>query len=199
MTAFNATLANRLYRSYWQDGSVDLFAGVALALVGVAWLSNAHAVAAVAPAVAVPVWAAFRAKCVAPRLGQVKFDEGRRTKLRRGHFTTLVLGIVALLLSVGAFLLARQGSSPAPWVRESIAALPAVLVGLLAVLSALLFDIRRLAFYGLACVAAGAAVAALGLDPGWSLLAGGCVATVSGVLLFQRFLRQFPVLNTELE
>jgi hypothetical protein len=188
--------ADRVYRAYLQDGSIDLFAGLAVAGTGAAWLFGLVALGPIAPAVAVPLWMAFRRQWVEPRLGRVVFDASRRGRLRRAHLLLIAAGCAALVLAVATYL-ASAGGRP-DWSRTLAPALPAALVGLAAVLSALVFAIPRLAAYAVPFVLGGALVAALDAEPGWALLAGGVVVAAAGGARLARFFRQFPLLSNEL-
>lgn len=53
---------HRVYRSYWQDGALDLIGGLAFVCIGVAWVTGHYLVGTLAPVLAVPIWSAFRKK-----------------------------------------------------------------------------------------------------------------------------------------
>ncbi len=199
MNTYIETPRDRIFRAYWQDGSIDLFAGIGLALIGIGWLADLIAISAVFPAILVPLWVAFRSKLVEPRLGHIRFDQPRRSQLRRVHTGLLIAGCVMLLLGIAVYLKFRGPLAVDQWLRAVVPALPAVLVGFGGVLTGFLMGLHRFARYGIACIAAGLIVALLQVDPGWSLLAGGCVALISGALLLRAFFRDFPLLPGELE
>lgn len=200
MTETNEGASERVYKVYWQDGSVDLFVGASLVAVGVGWIIDQVTLAAVAPAISVPIWSAFRTKFIEPRIGYVKFDEPRRRQIKRGHIMLILLGWVTLLAGVAMYFLST-GSAVAP--RESlkkfIPALPAMLIGTGMVLAAVMFSLYRFAIYGGAFVCAGVVVALLRWNPGWSLLAGGIVAAASGAIMLSQFFRQFPKLQDTMD
>ncbi len=190
--------ADRVYRAWWQDGGIDLFAGLGLVGIGITWLLDAAVFGAVLPALAVPLWKAYRERVVEPRLGRVRFAEPRRRSLHRAQLTLIAAGVACLAISLAGWFASREGTTSDAW-RALVPALPAALVGLAGLLSALLFGQPRLLGYALACVLFGLAGAALDLEPGWTLLAGGIVTALSGALLLRRFLRTFPVLSNELD
>jgi len=97
------------------------------------------------------------------------------------------------------FQMLRPGQGAAEWARIVSPALPAVLVGFGAGLASVVFAMPRLAVYGLVSVGFGVVAAALGLEPGWSLLAVGVFTILCGSLLLRRFLREFPRLPSEIE
>jgi steroid 5-alpha reductase family enzyme len=69
-----------------------------------------------------------------------------------------------------------------------VAALPAALLSVLALLTTLLTGTRRFAYYGLALLLIAAAAALLGWGPGAPILAGGLLVLASGITLLLRFL-----------
>lgn len=196
-TTASPSPADRVYQAWWQDGSIDLFAGLTLCGISVAWLLDGVVFGAAMPALGVPLWQAFRRRVVEPRLGHVQFAASRRERLRRGQLAMIAAGGAALLaiLCTGLF---APGALPltAP---ELAPALPAALVGSAALLSAAMFQRARLALYAIPLVLAGGLVAWRDAEPGWALLAGGITVSLAGALLLVRFLRAFPVLPTELD
>lgn len=194
----HASRRDRVFQATWQDGSIDLAAGLAVVAIALFWFADLFAFAPIAPALAVPLWMAFRQVVVEPRLGRVTFDAARRRRTRRGHVVLLAVGVAVFLVAVLLYLgVTRDGSDEL--LRSLVPALPAALLGLGAGLAALLFGMGRLALYGAGFVVAGLAVAALGLEPGWALLAGGLVPTLVGTALLARFLRDFPRLSGDLD
>ena len=99
---------------YWQDGSVDLFAGLGLTWIAVAWLCDLIALGPLAAAVFVPSWVAFRRRVVEPRLGHVRFNEQRQSRLRKAHVTLIGIGSHVLPLSRE-----RITTRVAPWISPS--------------------------------------------------------------------------------
>ena len=191
------TTEKRVYTAYWQDGSVDLFAGIGLTSIGIAWILDLVALGPIAPAVAVTLWAPFRQRVVEPRLGHVRFGAARRGRLKMAHLILVVLGCATLMLGVGAYLMRDRGGASADgpsedWVRLLVPALPGVLMALGAILSAGLFSIPRFALYALPLLAGGIIVVLIDGDP-------GVVMPLVGSVLLARFLKEFPVLSNELE
>ena len=91
---------DRVYEACWQDGSIDLFAGVAAAGIGVAWIFDLVVMGPIAPALAIPLWVAFRRRVIEPRLGHVRFDSSRRRRLKRAHVVSVISAcILAQILS----------------------------------------------------------------------------------------------------
>ncbi|NVJ69975.1 MAG: hypothetical protein HWE08_06460, partial [Alphaproteobacteria bacterium] len=51
-----------LTRQFFDDGLLDMFVGVGLALIGIAWLSGLLALGAIVPAVMMQYWKPLRQK-----------------------------------------------------------------------------------------------------------------------------------------
>lgn len=190
------TPEERVFQTYWRDGSLDLFVGLGALAVGLAWLFGVIWLGAVVPAMLVPLWSVFRQRLIEPRLGQARFNAERRVRVRRGHLGLLALGVVAFVVVGTAFFMMARGGPPADWVGRLIPALPAALLGIGALVAAGLFGLPRLAIYGIVFFIAGGAVAVTDGEPGWGILAGGLVTATSGAVLLCCFLRAFPRLQS---
>lgn len=187
----------RLYRASWQDGSIDLVAGLAAAMIGAGWLAEQFVASAFVPALAVPAWVLLRRRLIEPRLGRVRFDPARRRRLTQAQVGIFVVGAGLLALFAG-LAVAGDATPIVDRLRAAVAGLPAALLGLLALISGLALGIARFGLYALAFVAAAAAVVAMDLEPGWAILAGGVATAGAGFALLCAFLRRFPPLSNEL-
>lgn len=189
----------RVYEAYLHDGSIDLFAGLGAVFIGLTWILDLAVLTPIAPVLVIPGWILFRRMVVEPRLGHVRFDHSRRARLRRAHVVLFAVGCGALILAVAAWFLIRGDRTARDVLGTLVTALPSVLLGIGAAVSALMFGFARFALYGLAFVLAGLGVVLLELEPGWALFAGGVVTTVAGCMLLIKFMRSFPRLSNELE
>ncbi len=191
-----AKLESKIYTGYWQDGTVDLVAGGCLALIGLSWINGYPALGAIVPALGVPVWMALRQSVTVPRMGQVKFSQQREARQRRGLVWTLGLGVAALLLFASLYALAAvrpESDSDFLAVKvQWIAALPPVLLSVLALCAALMLGLGRFAVYAGVLVLAGLVVAVADLDPGWGMFGAGAVVWVAGIVILARFMKRYP-------
>lgn len=192
-------LEERVYKAYWQDGSVDLFAGIGLTCIAVAWIFDLVALGPIAPAIAIPFWVAFRRRVVEPRLGHLRFDEQRQSRLRKAHVTLVSIGCATLALGIVTYVLRTGGRGDGAWVRTLVPALPGALIAVGAIITAIVFSIPRFALYAVPFMLGASTVAILDCDPGWGLLGGGLATTIAGGVLITHFLRNFPVLSSELK
>ena len=181
-------LENQLFRTYWDDGLLDLVCGVALLCIGVGWWFQQVVLAAVAPALIWPLWAPLRRKLIEPRAGFVEFSHARQQHVHRSLRLTLLLGIGAFLLGIGAFAYVQYQGMDSDYIRI-IPAVPAALLAGGAFIGAQFTRARRFMIYGLVMLLAAGVTAVYDLGPAVPMLIGGIVVTLSGLSLMIRFLQ----------
>lgn len=120
-----AKVEQRIFRSYWQDGLLDLLAGVSAVLIGGSWLLDMFALSLGIPILAIYCWLWIRRRVTEPRFGHVVFSPKGQHDLKHG-----LIAIVALGLVVGGNLITRiwlnqQQSSFSEWFAPAI---PGVIV-----------------------------------------------------------------------
>jgi hypothetical protein len=193
-------LERRAYQTLWEDGLIDVCAGLGLLGVGVSWIWGQPALGAVAPATLVPLWAVARSRISLPRAGYVEFGPARKALQRRHLGTLLLLGLATLALAVVVYLSKRGGAEGAggtgdldDWARTLVPALPCVLLGFGAGLVAALFGVRRFFFYAALLVGVGGVGIVFELEPGWQILASGLGVSAIGLAILIGFLRHNPV------
>jgi len=191
-------LESEAYRDSYSDGLVDVFIGLGMALVGGTWLwfeAQAGVVGAIAAAVAwmmVPV----RRRMVEPRVGYVRWAPPR-IKWERKQLRVLFWMLTAAVLIGIAFAQASvQGGEVPSGDRTIVAGVPAILLGVGALIVAAKSDVRRLWGYGAVLLTAAGVTIAVEAGPGGSLLVAGATIGVSGFALFARFLRLHPMADT---
>ena len=181
-------LENQLFRTYWDDGLLDLVCGVALLSIGIGWWFQQVALAAVAPALIWLLWAPLRRKLIEPRAGFVEFSHARQQHARRSLRLALLLGIGAFLLGIGAFVYVQYQGMNSDYIRI-IPAVPAALLAGGAFIGAQFTRARRFMIYGLVMLLAAGVTAVYDLGPAVPMLIGGIVVTLSGLSLMIRFLQ----------
>jgi len=188
-------LEQKAYGSRWDDGLLDLFAGVSVLLLGVLWLiPGAEAFGGIAPVLLVPIWPVARKRITEPRAGYVEFGDARRGQERRVFRSLLLVGMGALFLGVAAYFFVRgDGRMGEDWVAIVIPALPGVLVGIGAVLAGLMIGLDRLMAYGLLLMALATGFTYYGAEPGLYLAVGGAIVTVLGAIRLSRFMTAHPI------
>lgn len=186
-----SALELRTQRAYWGDGLLDLFCGVALVAIGVAWLTDQVVLGAIVPALLVPIWKPMRARFTEPRLGVVELNEARQQRNRSFLQLMLFAGTGSFLLALGTFLLVTQVPDASVY---AVKAMPGLLVGLAALATARALQLRRFALYGAVTIAGAGVVAAVAvLNPGWAFVAGGAACLTAGVVLVRSFVHEHPV------
>ncbi len=180
----------RLYSSYWGDGLLDLLVGVALLTIGVGWWQDQPVLAAVAPALMVPLWAPLRRRIVEPRAGYVEFSQARQSQTRTGLKVTFALLVGTFLLGVGLFLYLQRAEGPEPvsGLGHYIAGLPAMLLAIGALIGAQITAAHRFRAYAVLLFLCGATTIAMGWGPAMPMLVGGIGVFLSGLVLMVRFL-----------
>lgn len=187
-------MERKFYASTWEDGLLDLFAAVALILIGTGWLAGYVVLAAAGPAVMVPLWPGIRRIIVEPRVGYVEHGAERKREERTGFGLLMTAGFAALIGGVVFYVMLRIGEFEASEVLPaSIPALPAVLIAVGSVLVASMLNLRRFMAYAGVLVMGGIGAAIFDLKPGVAILGAGVFVFACGVLLLGRFLSQNPV------
>ncbi|MEJ2503911.1 MAG: hypothetical protein P8177_11470 [Gemmatimonadota bacterium] len=175
------TPETRLFQAYWEDGTLDLVGGVALAIIGLSYVLELHVLVGLVLPVALLVGWGIRRRVVEPRAGYVEFSRPRRERSERqlvGAFT-VGLGLLAVVV-----LVAVRGVEGAAFVDG----LPAVLIAVGLGLVGWLTGSGRFGAYAALFLGLGAVTLLLGTAPGWPLVVGGAVVGLSGAVLFGRFL-----------
>jgi len=185
------SLERQVYRTYWNDGLLDLFGAVGVLAIGVAWLADAHVFGAIVPAMLVPIWSPLRQRLIDPRLGLVEFsdDRERRNRKQLGMVAALGAGTLGLALIL-YFVRTRLGIDAD---LSLVAALPALLLALLAIITALLVSTARFLLYAAMLAISGVAGALYGFEPGPILVIAALPILGIALHVLGRFLRNNPV------
>ena len=180
------SLEEKMIKTYWHDGLLDLLLGLGLVVVGIAWQFDMVALSSVAAAL-VPLWKPLRQKLVEPRLGHVVFTQAREKRERSFLSSMAVLGLVFLAAGVFAYVSFETGGAlPMHWVPG----LPAVLLAIPVVAVGPLIKSHRFLIYGAVLALSGVGAVVWGLKPGAAFLASGAVILVVAVWLMVRFFRE---------
>lgn len=184
-------IESRVYRAYWNDGLLDVFAAVGVLAIGISWSFDAVVAGAVTPALLVPLWGPFRQRFIEPRLGTVEFSDARERTNRERLRLVLLLGVGAFALGVSLYFL-RDRLALDPDV-SLIAGLPAFLLAVLAALTALLVSTGRFLAYAALLILAGAIGATSGWEPGLILVSAAFPMLLVAIAVLLRFFRNNPV------
>ena len=190
-------IENRVYRVYWNDGLLDVFAAVGVLLIGIAWTFDFVVGGAITPALLIPLWGPFRQRFIEPRLGMVEFTEKRERTNRSRLLLVILLGIGAFALVVSLYLL-RNRLALEPSV-SFIAGLPALLLAIPAALTAMLVSTGRFLVYAALLVIAGGVGANTGWEPGPILVSAGIPILIIASTVLLRFVRNNPIATEDLE
>jgi len=187
MTSHVDQLEQRLFRHYWDDGLLDLFAGLAVVGIGICWTFDLVALGAIVPVLLLPFWTPLRRALVEPRAGLVEFSDERDRKTRRLLRHSVWLGVIALAAFV--VLYTRIRSNPGALLPLVAPAIPALLIGLASALAGLALGLPRFLWYAALLAACGLGVAITDSRPEGAMIAGGVLVCAGGAWLLARFLR----------
>lgn len=182
------TVESALFRSYWDDGLLDLLCGVGLLGIGIGFETDYFIFSVMMPALLTVLWRPLRARVVEPRSGYVRFTQSRRRRTTRGLQLTTALGVMAFILAVALFPVLRSRGST-PLVVQLVPGLPAALVAVGFSLGGLLTGARRFQYYAVALVVAAILTIFLGGNPGPPLAAVALLVVATGTVLLGRFLK----------
>ncbi len=135
----------------------------------------------------------IRRRIVEPRIGYVRWTAPRLKWERKQLRLLFWLGAAALLVGGAAALAVVRGDGVTSGDRNVVAGLPAILLAIGAFVLAATSGFKRLWGYGAVLVSAAAVTILIEAGPGGSLLAAGAAIGVVGVVLLSRFLRVNPV------
>jgi hypothetical protein len=187
----SAKLERRVYSSYWSDGLLDVFAAVGVLLIGLSWANDLVAVAAIVPALLLPLWPLLRRKLIEPRTGHIEFLEERTERNRWRLQLVAYLGIALLILAIELYLL-RDKVTALP-MAEWAAGLPAWILAILALVTALLAGSPRFLVYALILVLSGVFGAVAGWSPAAILMTAGSLMLAIAAAVITRFLFRHPL------
>lgn len=180
-------IGERLFRSDWHDGLVDLLAGLALLTMGIGWLLGLGPTAAVLAPPWIVLWAPIRRRYVEPRAGAVRHSGRIQSRADARLSVALACGLGALALV--AALAVGVGRGAGAWEMEWIAAVPALLTAVAAVVAGVLLGAGRFYSYALMLVAAGLVLDATSPEPGRAFIAVGLAMVGTGGMMLGRLAR----------
>jgi len=183
-------LEKSVYRTYWNDGLIDLLAAIGVLAVGLLWVWERPVFAAIVPPLLVPLWGPCRRRLIEPRLGMIEFSDDRDRRSRQSLRLVFFLGVGCLVMAVGMYL-ARDALAVGRDI-DFIAGLPAFLLAIMAALTGLLIASTRFMAYALVLVLAGVTGAYAAWSPGQIIVAAGLVMLFSSVVILTRFFRSNP-------
>jgi hypothetical protein len=192
-------LERRTYRDFYSDGIIDIYVGISLLWIGVAWiwLPDMAGLAGVFPAIFIAPMLAGRKRFLERRIGYVKWTETRRQWEHRNLVAALIAGTVFLLLGVGVYMLASDSAADRDILGTMAPGLIAWLLAALAIGLAFLMSARRMLLYGAVLIAGGIWTAQADANPGWPLLVAGSLIAITGVAMLIGFVRRNPVMDQQ--
>jgi hypothetical protein len=183
------------YPLYHDDGLLDVFAGLGIVFAGLFFAAGMPWLVAVLPTSLGPAWYAAQKALVASRIPSPRAEAVSPKRVGRLLVLLAILGILSLLLGLGAVLGWKLGALPA-WLRGRPAALPAIGLGLPTALAlALSGALLRIArYYTYAALAAAAFAGSYVADwaAWWPVVIVGGLLAAGGVVSLISFVCQHP-------
>lgn len=189
------------YKSYNQDGLIDIFVGFYILLFGAsiflhnfAEFSTWFIIPAIFPSIMVPIWISFKRRITIPRIGYVKFGLKSAKKLM-----TVFLGLA--VAGLGVFMIfGLGGSMHQSWaiaIRDLIISNSMIIIGISAALISSLFaltmGLKRLYVYGLVTLTMFLVGHFMVIQFEYFLFAIGFAIVIYGFVLLRQFLKKFPL------
>lgn len=187
-------LQQRTYKSYHQDGLIDMIIGLSFIGFGLnmAFDNSAFIFLAWLPII---LYVPFKNRVTVPRIGYVKF-----TAPNRILFGAVIAGLLVLLLGIFVFLIAGPDQIPAPmnaWLKQYHMLLLGSITALFFAGAALITSITRLYTHAILIVAIFAVGTWLNIAPAIYVITTGLLIEVVGIWMLARFLRKYPVASEE--
>ena len=192
-------LERRTYRGFYSDGIIDIYVGISLLWIGVAWiwLPDIAGLAGVLPAIFITPMLAGRKRFLEQRIGYVKWTEPRRQWEHRNLVAALIAGTAFMLLGVGVYTFASDSAANRDILGNVAPGLIAWLLGAVTIDLAVLMSARRMLAYAGVLVAGGIWTAQANASPGWPLLPAGILITATGTAMLIGFIRNNPVVDQQ--
>lgn len=195
-------IERRAYLTYHKDGIIDIYLGFSIVMLSIIMLSTLFE-----GTEAITMWGGMggtlalfpifyresKKRYTFPRLGYVKFSE-KKGRSRNSIMMLLGLGTLSSLMGLWAFYLGTKGD--VLWVETIIAHwhwfLASLFLGLF-MLFGYITDLKRLYYYGLGSFVLFASGNFVPVKGFWLVFALGGAMMTTGVILLQRFKREYPL------
>jgi MFS family permease len=185
-----------LYRSYHEDGLIDIFVGSWLITMTIGFVYDLFIIPAIYPALSIPMWRDAKNRITAPRTGLVKFgDLGSRGQ---NKMQLLVMIIIAVFSVAGLILIVTTGPPGAPeWLGDNFNLVMGAVGLTIFVAFASMSGIKRFYGYGLATLIIMAVGQFLGIS--WYVCTApvGIIMVAYGLITLGVYMRDHPVASKE--
>jgi hypothetical protein len=195
-------IERRVFLTYHKDGIIDIYLGLSIVTLSIVMLSTLleGTEASMMWGGMTGTFALFpifyresKKRYTFPRLGYVKFSE-KKGRSRNSIMMLLGLGTLSALMGLWAFFLGSKGD--VLWIETIIAHwhwfLASLFLGLF-LLFGYITDLKRLYYYGLGSFVLFASGNFVPVKGFWLVLALGGAMMTTGLILLQRFKREYPL------
>jgi hypothetical protein len=181
------------YLSYFEDGILDIIAGLLVLAFGLAMVFDASTLFIFTWMPIMLYWP-VKQVITLPRMGFVKFSPERQRKISRNYVLLIVAGTLSLLLGLVAFV---GFESPIFNFRlfmrtYSLLLLGVVMAGAFGLIS-ILYEIRRFMAYAVLVFSAWLAPFLFQIHEGVLVAFAGGLISLIGIVILVRFLNHYPL------
>lgn len=190
-------LEQEAFSNAYSDGIFDLFVGISLIWIGVAWLwlPDLAGLAGILPAVFIVPMIEIRKRLVEPKIGYVKWSDARESQERRTLTQMLGFGVLVLAVGVGVFFITTQTDADTDVLANVVPALPAWLLGIGAGLFGFVSGVGRAFWYAAILSVAGGVTIWLDQGPGVGLFVSGILITLIAVTMVVSFFGRYKTVE----
>lgn len=184
-------LEKKIVTQFWNDGLVDVLAGLGILIIGIAWHFDVVPLGVIAPALLVPLWKPLRTKITEPRLGMVELSDPQQHRNRSFLVVSILLGVATLIAGVIVYIVAiNRIQFEAKFI---VAGLPMILLSFMSFMTAMITASKRFITYGFILVGCGLATIWLGQKPGGGMLIAGSMILLSGIYVLTKFIQRYRI------
>lgn len=194
-------LEKETYSSFHNDGILEMLLGLWMIIFGIGLAYDMAFIGGVLAATGYPLWLVARKLITEPRLGLVNFGKQRQDIIKQGLSALLVLMIVSFVFNLSLYYLAASSPESKAWLKNHMPAIAPlyIIIILMMVLCARLFDVKKLYYYAAGSFFVLVLGAVFSLHDAVILSANGSFFAVIGVVTLFNFVKKYPVVGKEVD
>lgn len=187
-------LESEVYRSRFSDGSIEIYLGVSLTWIGIAWmfLPAVSGLAGILPAIFVAPFVAWRTRFLEQRVGYVRFGSERRSWERRNVIMMLLAGLFIFALGISVYVIGTSAEADTTILTSIAPGLIAFLLAAIASGIAIITGTWRMLVIAAVLIAGGIFAAINDANPGLPLIPAGAIAAIWGTVMLVMFVKKHP-------
>ena len=96
-------IEKKAYLSYYQDGLLDIFLGIAIISFGIGMATDQSYIGSIMPAILFPLWVTIKKSITIPRIGNVNFSPERKLRIKKETAFFAIFFTVTVIAGAGIF------------------------------------------------------------------------------------------------